>query len=83
MLLLLTSSFSLCSSKVRNPVAAAMAACSFVRAAVNETEPLVDPQKREDTREDVSVIYNSLQFINDLVSEGISDCLRWCVLPCF
>ena len=43
------------------------AACSFVRSAVNEKEPLVDPQKREDTREDVGVIYNSLQFINDLL----------------
>ena len=54
-------------SKVRNPVAAAMAACSFVKSAVNEKEPLVDPQKRKDTREDVGVIHNSLQFVNDLL----------------
>ena len=53
--------------EVRNPVAAAMAACSFVKSAVHEQEPLVDPQKRTDTREDVLVIYNSLQFINDLL----------------
>ncbi|CAB9497110.1 respiration control sensor protein ArcB [Seminavis robusta] len=53
--------------EVRNPVAAAMAACSFVKSAVNEKEPLVDPQKRADTREDVAVIHNSLQFINDLL----------------
>ena len=53
--------------QVRNPVAAAMAACSFVKSAVNENDPLVDPQKRKDTREDVGVIHNSLQFINDLL----------------
>lgn len=53
--------------EVRNPVAAAMAACSFVKAAVNENNPLVDLQKRQDTREDVAVIYNSLNFINALL----------------
>jgi signal transduction histidine kinase len=53
--------------EVRNPVAAAISACTFVRAAVNEDEPLVDPTTREATREDVDIVYNSLQYVNDLL----------------
>lgn len=49
--------------EVRNPVAAAMAACSFVRAAADQ--PTVQDMER--LRDDVKVVDNSLKFINDLL----------------
>lgn len=53
--------------EVRNPLAAAMSACSFVSASVNEAEPLVNEESRKSVREDVSIITHSLHFINDLL----------------
>lgn len=53
--------------EVRNPLAAAVSACSFVSCAVNETQPLVDDKSRASVREDVAIIDTSLQFINDLL----------------
>ena len=53
--------------EVRNPVAAAISACSFVRTAVHETVPLADEESRESVREDVDIIDNSLNFVNDLL----------------
>ncbi|GAX12250.1 hypothetical protein FisN_1Hh181 [Fistulifera solaris] len=53
--------------EVRNPVAAAMAACSFVKAAVNEKEPLTTQEARSTIRQDVVIIENALKFVNDLL----------------
>ena len=53
--------------QVRNPLAAALSASSFVSAAVNEAEPLVEESTRVMVREDIHVIEASLQFINDLL----------------
>jgi signal transduction histidine kinase len=53
--------------RVRNPVAAAMAACSFVKTAVNKEPPLVDPAVKDCCRDDVKIIENSLKFVNDLL----------------
>jgi signal transduction histidine kinase len=53
--------------EIRNPVAAAISACSFVSSSVNEAAPLVDAESRESVREDVGIIDCSLQFINDLL----------------
>jgi signal transduction histidine kinase len=53
--------------EVRNPVAAAMAACSFVKAAVNEKDPLSTQESRSTVREDVVIIENALKFVNDLL----------------
>lgn len=53
--------------EVRNPLSAAISACSFVSTSINETEPLVDSETRQSVRDDVQIIDNSLQFINDLL----------------
>ena len=53
--------------EVRNPVAAAMSACSFVKNAVNEKEPLTTPEQQAETRGDVDIIENALRFVNDLL----------------
>lgn len=53
--------------EVRNPLAAAMSACSFVKAAVNETKPLQAADDVTSVREDVDIIDNSLSFMNDLL----------------
>jgi hypothetical protein len=53
--------------EVRNPVAAAMSACSFVKIAVNEKEPLSTEEAMRETREDVGIIDNALRFVNDLL----------------
>jgi len=53
--------------EVRNPLSAALSACSFVSASVNEKEPLIDEESRKSVREDVQIIQNSLQFVNDLL----------------
>jgi signal transduction histidine kinase len=55
------------SHQVRNPVAAAMAASGFVKAAVNEKEPLSTQEVRSTIREDVVIIENALKFVNDLL----------------
>jgi hypothetical protein len=53
--------------EVRNPISAAMSACSFVSSSVNEKEPLTTPASRDAVRDDVRIIDNSLQFVNDLL----------------
>ncbi len=53
--------------EVRNPVAAALSACSFVKAAVGEEDPLRTPEQRQETMEDVGIIDNALRFVNDLL----------------
>lgn len=53
--------------EIRNPLAAAMSACSFVKSAVDETQPLCDEESRVSVREDVQIIDSSLTFINDLL----------------
>jgi signal transduction histidine kinase len=53
--------------EVRNPVAAAISACTFVKAAVNEEPPLMEEMTRQSCREDVDIIHYSLQFVNDLL----------------
>jgi signal transduction histidine kinase len=53
--------------EVRNPVAAAMSACSFVKAALNRKNPLSDEESQTTTREDVHIIDNALKFVNDLL----------------
>jgi signal transduction histidine kinase len=44
-----------------------MSACSFVKNAVHEKEPLLTEESRITTREDVEIIENSLHFVNDLL----------------
>jgi K+-sensing histidine kinase KdpD len=44
-----------------------MSACSFVKNAVNESEPLITEESRVTVREDVDIIENSLHFVNDLL----------------
>lgn len=53
--------------EVRNPVAAAMSACSFVKAAVNDKEPCKTEETRNALRDDVGIIDQSLHFVNDLL----------------
>jgi signal transduction histidine kinase/CheY-like chemotaxis protein len=53
--------------EVRNPLSAALSACSFVSASVHEREPLQDRQSIESVREDINIIESSLQFVNDLL----------------
>ena len=53
--------------EVRNPVAAAMAATSFVKTAILKDPPLVDEEARQQARDDVGVIESALTFVNDLL----------------
>jgi signal transduction histidine kinase/CheY-like chemotaxis protein len=54
--------------EVRNPLSAAMSACAFVSAAINdETKPLTEKVNRQHVNEDVHIIDSSLHFINDLL----------------
>jgi signal transduction histidine kinase/CheY-like chemotaxis protein len=53
--------------EVRNPLAAAICACSFVDAEVNMSTPLADKESRETVRDDIGIITSSLQYINDLL----------------
>jgi len=53
--------------EVRNPISAALSACSFVSASVSETEPLVDVEARDRVRDDVRIIESSLKYANDLL----------------
>jgi signal transduction histidine kinase/CheY-like chemotaxis protein len=53
--------------EVRNPLAAAMSACTFVSSAVHETEPLVNKDSLQSVRDDVAIIDVSLRFINELL----------------
>jgi CHASE1-domain containing sensor protein len=53
--------------EVRNPVAAAMSACSFVKRALKKKDPLKDELDLKSARDDVRIIDNSLNFVNDLL----------------
>ncbi|CAB9526880.1 sensor kinase/phosphatase LuxQ [Seminavis robusta] len=55
------------SHEVRNPLASAMSACTFVMTAINEPQPLVDEETRKSAREDIEVVNSSLHFINDFL----------------
>jgi signal transduction histidine kinase/CheY-like chemotaxis protein len=53
--------------EVRNPLAAAISASTFVSSAVHEKEPLMDEESRQSVRDDVGIINVSLRFINELL----------------
>jgi signal transduction histidine kinase/CheY-like chemotaxis protein len=53
--------------EVRNPLAAAISALSFVSMEVNADPPLASTESRQSVKEDVSIIKDSLMFINDLL----------------
>ena len=53
--------------EVRNPLAAAISACSFVTQAFHEGAPLSNPATVKDIREDIDVINSSLTFIHDFL----------------
>jgi signal transduction histidine kinase len=53
--------------EVRNPVAAAMAACSFVERTSIKDRSSLDDESWDVLRGDVQVISNALHFINDLL----------------
>lgn len=53
--------------EVRNPVAAAMAACSFVKTEIHKEKPLQTSEALDSAREDVDIIDKSLSFVNDLL----------------
>jgi signal transduction histidine kinase len=55
--------------EVRNPVAAAMAACSFVKAAIHKDPPFPTYESLETAREDMGTIDNALLFVNDLLRD--------------
>jgi CHASE1-domain containing sensor protein len=52
--------------EVRNPVAAAMSACSFVKRSLKKNF-LNDELELKNTRDDIRIIDNSLNFVNDLL----------------
>ena len=53
--------------EIRNPLAAAISAFSFVSTAMNENPPLPTEKSLWSVREDLSVIGSSLQYMNDLL----------------
>jgi signal transduction histidine kinase/CHASE1-domain containing sensor protein/CheY-like chemotaxis protein len=53
--------------EVRNPLAAAMSACSFVSSAIDEDKPLATVETTTLVKEDIGTIKASLQYINDLL----------------
>lgn len=53
--------------EVRNPLAAAISALSFVSTSVHADPPLRDMETVRSVREDLEVIDGSLRFINDLL----------------
>jgi signal transduction histidine kinase/CheY-like chemotaxis protein len=53
--------------EVRNPLAAAMSACSFVSTAIEEEKSLGTVETTTLVKEDIGVINTSLQYINDLL----------------
>ena len=57
--------------EIRNPLSVAISACSFVKSAISESDPLRDEQVRQSVREDVDAISSSLQFANDLLRSMI------------
>lgn len=57
--------------EVRNPLAAALSAFSFVSTAINEQPPLTTENAVVSVREDLAIIGSSLQYINDLLRNMI------------
>jgi signal transduction histidine kinase/CHASE1-domain containing sensor protein len=55
--------------EVRNPVAAAMAACSFVKTALHKIPPFPNKDALEAVCADVVTIDNALLFVNDLLRD--------------
>lgn len=53
--------------EVRNPVAVAMAATSFVKTAIHKDPPLADDESKASVRDDMNVIENALKFVSDLL----------------
>jgi signal transduction histidine kinase/CheY-like chemotaxis protein len=54
--------------EVRNPLAAAMSACSFVTSEVlDEKQPMIRPERYQSVKEDCEIVESSLHFINDLL----------------
>ena len=53
--------------EVRNPLAAAISATSFVSSAVHQAKPLADESVVASVREDIGVVDSSLQYVNDLL----------------
>ena len=53
--------------EVRNPLSAALSACSFVSTEIHKSNPLQDEQSRQSVLEDCTIVHQSLQFINDLL----------------
>ena len=54
--------------EVRNPLAAAMSACTFVAAVLeDESTPLIVADSRRLMKEDMVIVESSLHFINDLL----------------
>jgi hypothetical protein len=92
MLLLLTHALtndnSLSSCSVRNPLSAAISACSFVSATLDSENGGLDaPDTKSAMQEDVGVIQSSLTYVNDLLRNMLdmhkasSDQLRVELLP--
>lgn len=52
--------------EIRNPLAAAMSACSFVKTSISKKGPLEGEEKLV-VQEDVDIIDSSLSFMNDLL----------------
>jgi len=57
------SSFCSC----RNPLSAAICACSFLMSALQEHDTLSDPEIKKNCHEDIAVINSSLNFVNDFL----------------
>eukprot|EP00977_Amphora_coffeiformis_P001528 scaffold296_cov102-Amphora_coffeaeformis.AAC.16 len=55
--------------EVRNPVAAAMSATSFVKTAIAGPNPLKTEEELTSVRDDVAIIDNALRFVNDLLRQ--------------
>jgi hypothetical protein len=53
--------------RVRNPVSAAMAACSFVKSSIHNERPLQKQEELQSTKEDIDVVENALRFVSDLL----------------
>ena len=78
--------------EVRNPLAAAMSACSFVSSAIQEdvqerdTESsalISSERRRESVQEDIEIIESSLHFINDLLRNMLGKIsLRYSIILC-
>ena len=62
-----TNPHSFVHKQVRNPLSAAMSACSFVSSSLEDPEVLKTDKGREAAKEDLCIVDSSLHFINDLL----------------